>query len=166
MLTAQLVKKHLVVDHCDDDEIIRAYWDAAIEFCEGRMGGPIVLKERIRYFEQLCELYLGDRVTQIVAVTWTDADGAPQILPPDDYRLILTVGGWCVSPLTQWPISYGTVTVAYIAGYGNVPPAIDQAVLMMIGHLYTNREAAAPVTVSEIPLAVDDLLRPYARFWL
>ena len=61
------------------------------------------------------------------------------------------------------------VCVSFIAGYGaasTVPRAIKQAMLLIIGHLYENREAIAVsgAIPKELPLAVDALLMPYRIF--
>ena len=63
------------------------------------------------------------------------------------------------------------VEITFTAGYGGtaaaVPAAIRQAMLLLIGQWYDNREA---VTVgaagSPMPMAVDALLAPYRRIQL
>lgn len=41
--------------------------------------------------------------------------------------------------------------------------AINSAALLIIGHLYANREAVAPGQAAEIPMGADWLLRPYVN---
>jgi len=51
------------------------------------------------------------------------------------------------------------IIITYTAGYGNpedVPADIKQAIMMLTGYLYENREGA-----SELPEAVKQLLNPY-----
>lgn len=53
------------------------------------------------------------------------------------------------------------VKIRYVAGYGAasaVPLRTKQAILMLIGHMYENRETASPVELKEIPFAVSSLL--------
>lgn len=64
----------------------------------------------------------------------------------------------------EWPTDVttgiGAVQVNYVAGYGAasaVPETIKQAMLLLIGHWYTNREAVGP-SMSAAPMAVDSLL--------
>ena len=39
--------------------------------------------------------------------------------------------------------------------------SIRQAMLLMIGHWYENREASSPIAVHELPMAVPALLQPH-----
>jgi uncharacterized phiE125 gp8 family phage protein len=51
------------------------------------------------------------------------------------------------------------VVISYDAGYGNaedVPADIKQAIMMLAGYLYENREG-----LGEIPQSVKDILNPY-----
>src|SRR3546814_18653480 len=61
---------------------------------------------------------------------------------------------------SQWPAigRNGYATVTYTAGYApeEVPVALVQAMLLLIGHSFSNREAVSVGnTGSEIPLGVD-----------
>lgn len=58
------------------------------------------------------------------------------------------------------------IAITYEAGYGDagadVPGPIKQAILLLIGHYYQNREASViGVSVATLPQAVDALLWPY-----
>jgi uncharacterized phiE125 gp8 family phage protein len=61
------------------------------------------------------------------------------------------------------------VTVQFVAGYtdaASVPKGIRQALLLMLGHLYENREAVVVgggASVVTVPLAVESLLEPFCR---
>lgn len=71
-------------------------------------------------------------------------------------------------PQTYWPLTQPgrakAVEIDWVAGYGTfstqVPPLLRQAVLMLAAHWYANREAVGQVG-SEVPLAVDSILRIY-----
>lgn len=41
--------------------------------------------------------------------------------------------------------------------------SIDQAMLLLVGHWYANREAVSDTQMSEVPLGVNHLLQPYRR---
>lgn len=76
-------------------------------------------------------------------------------------------------PDQVWPGSYhreDAVSVTYVAGYGNadaVPAPIKAAILLIVGHLYENREASTVgVSAELLPMAVDALLAPYRRVGL
>jgi uncharacterized phiE125 gp8 family phage protein len=71
----------------------------------------------------------------------------------------------------DWPDNLAArsdaVQIDYVAGYGDiassVPPAIRHAALLLIAHLYENREAtvAGQVQVTTVPLAFEALLAPF-----
>jgi len=73
------------------------------------------------------------------------------------------------APGMSWPSTDlqrpETVEVEYLAGYGEaptVPKAILQAMLLLIGHWYENREATISGTIiADVPMGVQALLGPY-----
>jgi uncharacterized phiE125 gp8 family phage protein len=80
-----------------------------------------------------------------------DRDATPAVIRPQWNR--------------TWPPCRGAendVTITYWAGYGDsgksVPRPAVHAMLMMIGHWFTNREAVAPGSMNPVPMAVDLLL--------
>jgi len=81
-------------------------------------------------------------------------------------RVVLAYG--CSWPSTTLR-SVNGVCVTFTCGYGAataVPKAIKQAMLLLIGHLYENREAVQTTGAmpKELQLAFDALLAPY-RIW-
>jgi uncharacterized phiE125 gp8 family phage protein len=93
-----------------------------------------------------------------VDIIYTDAAGDEQTVPPADYEL----AGDACRPVAgaAWP--EGTaVRVSWVAGTGTPEPA-RQAILLLVGHWYMSREAAA-AGVSELPLGVAALLAPLRR---
>lgn len=103
----------------------------------------------------------------VEAITYTDSDGAEQIIDAADYRVnasgllghIAPAYGLC------WPATRAqsmAVSVAFTAGYSAVPDDITAALLLLIGHLDQHREAVVQgVTVADLPLGVSALLSPY-----
>lgn len=71
----------------------------------------------------------------------------------------------------SWPsplVETGAVRIRFSGIYGAVsspanvvPDSIRYAILMLVGHWYTNREAVSDRTLTPVPIAVDALLRPY-----
>lgn len=60
------------------------------------------------------------------------------------------------------------IEIQWVAGYGaaaDVPQPIKQAILLLVGHWYANREAVkVGETVTDIPMGVEALLNAY-RVW-
>jgi len=117
-------------------------------------------------------------IQSLASVTYTDYLGAAALVPATDYyldddnepaRVVLEYG-------KSWPTATlrpsGAIVAEYVAGYGDeptdVPQGILQAMLLLIGHWYENREAVGDSKFvagqQEIPFAVTALLAPY-RVW-
>jgi uncharacterized phiE125 gp8 family phage protein len=67
--------------------------------------------------------------------------------------------------LTDLPTDAESVRIVYTAGYGStaasVPQAIRQAMLLMVGAWYGQRETISPDNVREVPFAATALLNAY-----
>ncbi|MBM4299282.1 MAG: hypothetical protein FJ143_16210 [Deltaproteobacteria bacterium] len=116
---------------------------------------------------------------QVNSIQYVDADGATQTLGSDNYLVDDRAEPAVIRPAYNktWPATravMGAVTVSYVAGYpvsyagspadytANLPAAALAAVKLIVGHLYTNREAvlAIPgaVNASVLPLGAHALL--------
>lgn len=69
-------------------------------------------------------------------------------------------------PVASWP-SATDVRIRYLAGYGDesdggplLPFAARAAILLVLGHLYANREESTDKAMTSLPLGVESLLRP------
>lgn len=47
---------------------------------------------------------------------------------------------------------------------GQLPPAVNHAILLLVGHFYNNRESVAFANAAVIPLAYEYLLQPYKSY--
>jgi hypothetical protein len=119
------------------------------------------------------------RLTSITSITYLDEAGQPQTLDPSTYvvdsvsepaRIVPAKGGSWPYPSCYTP---GSVKITFLTGtYGDgvtknlCPRSICQAVLLLIGHWYANREAASPTSMTTLPLAVDMLLSKHKFFSL
>ena len=119
------------------------------------------------------------RLSSIASITSLDGNGDQQTLDPSLYcfdtssepaRILPANGGSWPYPATYAP---GTVKITFVAGtYGDgvmvntCPAAIKHAILLLVGHWYTNREAVVPGGMANLPLAVDALLAPYKFYGL
>lgn len=176
-LTVDEAKAHLRIDHDDEDAMVGALIDAAVSHVDGYTGilGRALLTQTWRQdfgqFGDRMRLRVGD-VISITSVTYYDQDNAQQTLASTVYTTLTDeIGAFLTrKPDQDWPSVYDrpdAVRVTWSAGYGaaavNVPMAIRQALLLLIGHWYENREAVSATSMSEMPMAVMSLLRPYRR---
>ncbi len=173
-VTTAEAKSHCRVDIATDDTLIDGLIEAAREYAE-------VITRRA-FITQTLLLTLDSFPTEILlprppAITigatdlkYTDIDGAEQSLAAANYtidnktepaRVVLSAtGSW---PSTQSVVN--AVRITYTAGYGAaaaVPQAIKQAILLLVGHWYENRESTVSGTIiKSIPDGVDALLWAY-----
>lgn len=92
------------------------------------------------------------------------------MVPAEDYgvRTDCAPGAVYLRPGRAWPspaAQEAAVVVAYTAGYGaagDVPAPLREAILLLVGHWFLNREAAVVgASVAELPLGVAALLSTY-----
>lgn len=124
-------------------------------FVDGRYGTYIVLPKP--------PLIVSD--TQPLAITYLDSDGATQTLATTVYSVDKPVGDLC-SPARiylkygqTWPSTlaqYDAVTITFYCGYGpessDVPGALRQAGLLLVGENYERREDGNEIEITRIPL--------------
>lgn len=164
------VKSHLRIDFADDDTLLAGFITAAREYCEMFQNRafitqtweltmdawpcfpfqlpmpPLVSVSSIKYFD-----------TANVETTW-DAANYFEDTDSEPGRIGLA-HSISLPTTTLRPIN--GVKIQYVAGYGvatAVPLRAKQAILMLIGHLYENRESVSQEDLKEIPFAVSSLL--------
>lgn len=172
-------KAHLRVDADTDDALITALVAAARQHAEAVTRRALIT--------QTWELVLdgwpsGGEIAlplpplqSVTSIAYTDADAGEHVLDAGDYlvdtaaepgRIVRTAAGWPSVSLQE----AAAIRVRFVAGYGDaaadVDEAIRQAILLLVGHWYENREAVVGTGAvpKPLPLAFDALLWPY-RIW-
>lgn len=156
-----------------EDDLIMALAKAAREYCENFTGLSLSLKDyevRFTEFPDPLELPHPPFVALLGGITISDeiSDNAidEDTYTTDDYSGQFVI----LNPVTTWPTlaDGNTVRIRYRAGYGDeseaaghLPYSIKAAMLLVLGHLYANREASTAQALTTIPLGVATLLRPY-----
>jgi phage conserved hypothetical protein, phiE125 gp8 family len=160
------VKVHLRVDTTDDDALITALIPVAREFAEHYTGRSLVertLEMALRCFPEYHIDLDASPVTSVVSIKYTDAAGVEQTVPDTDYTLS-PYGDACrvsLGYLKQWPVTQDiddAVRIQYVAGFTTLPNAARAAMLLLIGHLYENRQAVGAAKLSEVPMSAVSLL--------
>lgn len=166
-----------------DDDMLRAMIKAAREFCEAvtrrafvqqtvRMTMPCFPRGRKPYIE-----LFRPPLQVVLSVKYYDEDNALQTVSASDYFATTDF-----VPRLQFVSQFSAPTiferndavqVDYIVGYDpddespnvdytlNVPLAIKQAIKLIIGDLYENREGSIVGTIHEVNPAVTALLENY-----
>lgn len=175
-LTLTEAKAHLRVDFTDDDTYIDTIIKSARKVCE-KYCNIVFITQTWRQNENNFGAYIDLSVSPVQSVTtikYYDTAEVQQTLATANYQVDtlsdtgaiyegVTLGFPSISSNTINPIE-----VIYVCGYGlavSVPEDIKAAILLMISHLYENRE---PVNIGlgygqqiPMPKAVRDILTPY-----
>lgn len=166
------VKLHLLVDHGDDDDLIEAFIDAAVEHLDGYagiLGRALVTQTWVQKFPRFfgaMRLALAP-VAEVVSVEYFDENNSEADLGSGPFEVQVDAMGPFLVPPSQ-PATYprmDAVTVTYKAGQpaDDVPAPIKTAMLLLIANWYANREAVSDVASTALPFGVSALLAPYRR---
>ena len=174
-ITLAEAKLHLRVDHADEDAYITGLITSARIMCEQRTGRTLITSGwtvRADDFTDVLELPHPPLVS-VTSVSYVDVYGDTQTVSNTAYRVDTHSEPCRVVPVTEWPIAddrINSVTVVYVAGYGNaaaVPQPLKQWMLLAVGDMYENRTASDRPMGTAAPTAsvphsfVDGLLAAY-----
>lgn len=168
-LTTAEAKLHLRVDTTDDDTIIAALITAAREFAEhytGRAFAAQTLEMALPCFPEYEDDYIDldmPPVATISSVKYTDEAGVEQTIAGSSYALSLYGDSRRLAPTfgIYWPATQDVpdaVRIRYVTGYTTLPKAARAGLLLLIGHLYENRQAVSTLSLEEIPMGARALL--------
>jgi uncharacterized phiE125 gp8 family phage protein len=165
-ITTAEAKAHLRIDHDDEDSYISTLIDAAYDFAENYTGRKIrdqEVSESLDDFKEEIELKYNP-VQSITSITYYDSNDTQQsqtdyFLDTKELRAILKPDYDDSWPSTN--CDYENVVITYQVGYSTIPDAVNQAVLLIIGSLYDQRENHIGTTINKIPVSAEYLLSPY-----
>lgn len=113
------------------------------------------------------------KVTAVSSITLQDVDNSTVTLDPATYVVDTNSEPARIVPINGggWPYvaSYlpGSIAITFTAGEWDsktVPVSIKQAMLLLMGHWYANREAVTEQNMQILPLAVDSLLERWKYY--
>ena len=176
-VSVEEAKAHLRVSTAADDALIGSLIAAAREHVEARCRRALVT--------QVWDLYLdafpaGEEIElampplrAVESVTFFRDDGTSGVMSSLEYVVdaVGEPGAVVLAKGAGWPSAElrprNGVRVRFEAGYGgaeDVPRAIRQAVLLIVGALYENREqviVAQGVNLALLPFGIEALLAPF-----
>lgn len=175
VVSVALAKQHLNVEHTEDDLYIAALIDAAVELIESEIGGPIAEREYTWTLDEFPggsgEITLPRHpITSVVSFHYQDAADVQQDLA--GYQLVTSDQNAIRTRIrpaydTTWPDTadgYDKVEIQFKAGYEKIPKRIRQAVLLIVGSLYNNREESTLKKNYQAPIAAMNLLRTFKQY--
>jgi uncharacterized phiE125 gp8 family phage protein len=179
-ITLEEAKLHLRVTNTEEDNLIKSLITVARQRCESVTNRALVSTT----FELIMDSFPEKIVLPMPpteSITWikyTDYEGTEEEMPEEDYIFYNSEPAVIVPAYGKdWPsfnpYPKGAVKVRYVAGYKSsedpgfiLPEVIKEAMLLIIGIFYENREdiLAKGHIPKSLPLGVDALLYPY-RIW-
>lgn len=155
-------------DDVTENGTITALITAAREYCEAVTRRALAVQTIEAYperFSQRIELPMPP-LQSVESVKYTDSAGIEHTVADTDY-IVDTVSGFIyfASLPCFMPYPINPIKITYIAGYETTPQSVKQAMLLLIGHWYINREAVSTDIVRPIALAVDSLLSVHKAGW-
>lgn len=172
-------KAHLRVTGTADDEYIEGLIDAANDSIEQQINRALINRTYALKFDDVpdtAEVELPHPpAASVTSITYVDTEGSGQTFSSANYLTSLPSGPQAMhgrirlAESVDWPSvkdQMEAFTITWVAGYGddpeNVPYAIRQAALLIIGHLYENRQdVQVTVPVFEMPMASRWLLNAF-----
>lgn len=161
-----------------DDPLLLVYLDAAVAHAELFTGLTIQVATLELALDKFPKDDNGIELPGpplIELLSFTQADTSDGAVPAEEYVLDDYGDVAELRPVRAWPsmapgAGPNAVKVRYRAGYQSesepdsdalaLPGTAKAALLLMVGHLYANREASVEKAMSQLPLGVEALLRP------
>jgi len=171
-------KLHLRVTTDTDNTLISDLITAARQYCEAitnRALASATFELILDDFTDKIVLPMPPVESNTVSIKYTDSDSIETTLATTEYILYtsepaILIPDYGIDWPSFTPYPTGAVKIRYTAGYRaastdenlHIPEAIKQAILLVIGHFYENRqEYIVGQTIAKIPLAAESLLYPY-----
>lgn len=165
------LKAHLRLDADDEEEdvLLAAYLAAATQWAEARAGRLFLLKTCVDAFDAFPSIIEPWRAPlyDVTSIIYVDNQGTERTLDASHYRVDKSKAWGRITPAygESWPSTHavlGAVTVTYRAGYGeegaDVPSLYRNAIMMIAGSLYENREETSPLAIHDVPFGAKMLL--------
>jgi uncharacterized phiE125 gp8 family phage protein len=173
-VTLDMAKAHLRVDDGEEDALIAQIIATAREWCEDFQRRSYVTQTwRLTLDEFPCADEISiprPPLASVSSITYVDTNGDTQTLATTVYAVDTDAepGRVYLKYNQTWPSTRditNAVTITFVAGYGAddgyVPAKVKQAMLLLIGHWFENREHVLTGTISkEIEFGVHALLWP------
>ena len=172
-LSVMDAKDHLRVTDSRDDYLVEGYLRAALE-AVGEMSGRVLAAET---WAMSAASASGDvplpkcPVISLTSIEYFDANETAQTANVADFYLFKDDDKAFLRPKAgkSWPTTASredAITITFTVGYSTLPHGLKSAVLLMLGHLYENREGVADGGKTAIPLGVESLVNLHRIGWV
>lgn len=180
MISIEDCRKHLRVTadgspaFHEDDDLILGLLSAAREFVEGYTGLALTPRTLEIYLDKFPLDEIALPVAPLVSMTsvkYLDENNVLQTVAGTEYAIDnFQRPGWLLPAMgASWPSTLevvNAVVIRYAVGYSHrldnpqslpLPKVLRVAALLLLGHLYENREQSTEASLREIPLGIQSL---------
>jgi uncharacterized phiE125 gp8 family phage protein len=171
-------KAHCRIVGTEDDGLLAGYILAAREYVEADTERRLALQTWRAYFDRRWPCYFDGHcyrtgivlpyppLQSVSSVTYVDPDGDTQTLATDQYVIARFGHRGLIEPAkgVTWPAvraQLDAIRVEFVCGYTALPEPLRQAILLLVGHFYENRETVSAGNLAEVPFAVERLVSRY-----
>lgn len=154
-----------------DDALVSVLISAAREHAENFTGLSLVNRDHSFSMDEFPCSYIDLQVWPVTAITevsYVDENGAIQVLASGQYSLDNVSRPARLYPVEDsWPTTKkqnNSVSVVFDAGFGDsipMPKTLKQSMLLIIGHLYENRQDVGQDRLIELPMGSVFLMTPH-----
>ena len=159
-------------DDTEDEALLAPIISAAREYCENITGRALAEKTVEAYPDGfgLTMRLPHAPIGEVTEIRYKSADGSETVMPKSDYSVDLLESMVIIHSIPAFdPYPVNPVTITYRAGYTpeEAPKTIRQAMLLLIGHWHSNREAVVvgAIAAVEVPISVKRLLDQWKVWW-
>jgi len=172
------VKTHLRVTGTDDDALITRLYAVAVASVEQTLCRKLITQTWKAYFDAWPDnqfIIPFGNLQSVTHIKYTDVDATQSTFSSSycDVDTVSVPGRILLGYGDAWPTDTLTavnpIEIQFVTGYGasstNVPQDIRNAIMLLVGHYYENREMYLIGTIgNKIPMSVEFLLNPH-RVW-
>lgn len=157
VVSLALVKEHLRVLHDNEDALITEYIGAAVAVCEDYCDASFSVKSVSDVINAGTYTEYTLKSSPLIAITDAGPFADNYVVRDEDGIITLDL----IAPVNLIEPS----VVTYTVGLEELPPAVRQAILLLTGHFYQNRESVVSgASVVELPQGVQFLLSTYREY--
>ena len=160
-------KKHLELGGgSEHDDQLGLLIEAARNQWEHDTSTVMVSQAWRQYLDKFQEFrFFNEPVSAITSVAYYDETNSVQTLSTSVYDLDVSRNAIVVRDNVLWPGTYArwdAVTINYTVGLASVPAIAKQAMLLLIGHYFENRDMLMTDAITSMR-AYENLVRRYTR---
>ena len=171
-VTLAEAKSQLRVDFSDDDTLIQRLIDTATSFmdAQGVLGRAMIQQTWAQWLSpnpnQIVYFAMSPFIS-LVSIHYYNSANSLTAATDSNFEVLGTKNEKTISPKTDysWPTTYersDAIKLTFHAGYGsaitNVPQSVRQAMLLLVGHWYENREQTVMNRLENIPYGFEELM--------